>query len=59
MIDFYNRDCLEALKEYPDNAFDLAIVDPPYGAGFINSGGRGGWFTRYKPTSENNEAQSG
>ena len=30
MIEFYNRDCLEALKEYPDKAFDLAIVDPPY-----------------------------
>lgn len=32
MIEFYNRDCLEALKEYPDKAFDLAIVDPPYNA---------------------------
>lgn len=32
MIEFYNRDCLEALKEYPNKAFDLAIVDPPYGA---------------------------
>lgn len=27
----YNRDCLEAMKEMDDNAFDLAIVDPPYG----------------------------
>ena len=32
MIEFYNRDCLEALKEYPDKTFDLAIVDPPYNA---------------------------
>ena len=24
-------DCLEAMKEMDDNAFDLAIVDPPYG----------------------------
>ena len=24
-------DCLEAMKEMPDNQFDLAIVDPPYG----------------------------
>jgi len=30
-INIYNRDCLEAMKEMPDNAFDLAIVDPPYG----------------------------
>lgn len=26
-----NRDCLEAMKEFPDNYFDLAVVDPPYG----------------------------
>lgn len=32
MIEFYNRDCLEALKEYENNYFDLAIVDPPYGS---------------------------
>lgn len=24
-------DCLEAMKEMPDNTYDLAIVDPPYG----------------------------
>lgn len=29
----YNQDCLEAMKQMPDNAFDLAIVDPPYGGG--------------------------
>lgn len=27
----YNMDCMEALKEYPDKYFDLAVVDPPYG----------------------------
>ena len=27
----YNMDCMEAMKEMPDNAFDLAVVDPPYG----------------------------
>ena len=26
----YNADCLPAMKEMPDNAFDLAIVDPEY-----------------------------
>ena len=31
MINLYNRDCMEALKEFKDNQFDLAIVDPPYG----------------------------
>ena len=31
MIKLYNKDCMEALKEFKDNQFDLAIVDPPYG----------------------------
>ena len=30
MIQLYNQDCLEAMKKMEDNAFDLAIVDPPY-----------------------------
>jgi len=30
---FYNRDCMEVMKEIPDNYFELAIVDPPYGIG--------------------------
>lgn len=29
----WHGDCLEAMREMPDNAFDLAIVDPPYGIG--------------------------
>lgn len=28
---FLNLDCLEGMKQYPNNYFDLAIVDPPYG----------------------------
>ena len=27
----YNEDCVEGLKRFNDNHFDLAIVDPPYG----------------------------
>ena len=34
MINIYNQDCLEAMKDMSDNQFDLAIVDPPYGIGF-------------------------
>lgn len=30
---FYNRDCMEGMKGYPDNYFELAICDPPYGIG--------------------------
>jgi len=35
MLDFgyYNMDCMEGMKEFPDKYFDLAIVDPPYGVG--------------------------
>lgn len=28
---FYNMDCMEGMKRYPDKYFELAIVDPPYG----------------------------
>ena len=35
------------MREYPDNAFDLAVVDPPYGAGFTEGGGCQGWFAKY------------
>lgn len=31
-------DCMEAMKEMPDKAFDLAIVDPPYGIGMSKGG---------------------
>jgi site-specific DNA-methyltransferase (adenine-specific) len=29
-IQLFNMDCMEAMKQMPDKAFDLAIVDPPY-----------------------------
>lgn len=28
-----NEDCMELMKRYDDNHFELAIVDPPYGLG--------------------------
>lgn len=48
MITFENRDCMDALKEFPDKFFDLAIVDPPYGIGvqsmnYTKSGAREPW----------------
>lgn len=35
MLDFgyYNMDCVEGMKQFPDKYFDLAIVDVPYGIG--------------------------
>ena len=39
-INLHLGDCLEAMKEMPDNAYDLAIVDPPFGIGnFVQVGG--------------------
>lgn len=31
----YNIDCMEYMRTLPDKAFDLAIVDPPYGDGGV------------------------
>ena len=33
---FYNMDCMEGMKQFPDKYFDLAIVDPPYGIGVLS-----------------------
>lgn len=32
-IRLVNADCMEVMRGLPDNAFDLAICDPPYGLG--------------------------
>ena len=34
MIELLHMDCMEYMKGCEDNAFDLAIVDPPYGIGY-------------------------
>ena len=64
-------DCLEAMKKMPDNAFDLACVDPPYGDGGLQSvqverererrpewNRFGGWFDKYK-TRQNGWSMGG
>ena len=33
MVELLNIDCMEYMKGLKDNAFELAIVDPPYGIG--------------------------
>lgn len=47
-----NEDNMLLMARYPDNYFDLAIVDPPYGLGkaVVNSGGR---FKRYENKNGN------
>ena len=57
MLDFgfYNMDCMEGMKQFPDKYFDLAVVDPPYGDGSGNDGGYwnrfGERFDKYKNSS--------
>ena len=41
-ISLYNCDCMEFMKDIPDNFYDLAIVDPPYGIDVAASGKVGG-----------------
>ena len=36
MINFYNIDCMDFMRDKPDKFYDLAIVDPPYGIGDFN-----------------------
>ena len=48
---FYNMDCMDGMKEFPDKYFDLAIVDPPYGDGggtWSNGERFGERFDRYR-----------
>lgn len=33
MIELLNKDCMAVMARYPDNYFDIACVDPPYGHG--------------------------
>lgn len=37
----FNEDCVEAMRQMPNNAFDLAVVDPPYGIKYAR--GKHGW----------------
>ena len=57
-LNLYCMDCMDLMAKYPDNHFDLAIVDPPYGGGGIGDkiieGGKrfGGWFDKYKASRD-------
>ena len=58
-------DCIEYMRSLPDNAFDIAVCDPPYGKGnddnLVNGGAKsnlptsrrfGGRFRRYDKPME-------
>lgn len=44
MIDLRLGDCLEVMKELPDNSVDCLITDPPYSIGTTSTGNRGSWL---------------
>lgn len=50
----YNMDCIEHMKQLPDNYYDLCVADPPYSHGnsevILKKGGRfhKGRFKRYR-----------
>jgi site-specific DNA-methyltransferase (adenine-specific) len=45
-INLYNIDCMEFMKGLPDKAYDLAIVDPPFGSSIMAKNK----FQRHKTT---------
>lgn len=45
----YNKCCIIGMKDFPDNHFDLAVVDPPYGINInMNMGRRKGKAKRFE-----------
>src|SRR5574344_1670776 len=47
MIEMLHMDCMEYMAGLPDKAFDLAIVDPPYGIGEALVAG-GTWSVKWQ-----------
>lgn len=53
-ITLINGDCLDYMRTLPDNAFDLAVVDPPYSKAGGNVGRTGGtWAAKYGTSIRN------
>lgn len=59
-ISLLNCDCLTYMAGLPDKAFDIAIVDPPYGIGVNHNMGRrkGDKPSNYKPAVWDSEPPS-
>ena len=60
MNEAYNMDCMEYMKTLPDKAFELAIVDPPYGININSNMGRrkGDRHSDYKKVRWDNKPPS-
>lgn len=56
-IKIYNCDCMDLLRQTPDNYYNLALVDPPYGLGkrTVSGGKKRNWNARYKKHKWDNE----
>ena len=50
--EIYNTDCLEFMRGLPDNAFDIAIADPPYNLKKASVRGSGKLKNRVLNTSD-------
>jgi len=49
----YNMDCMDGMKKFPDNYFEIAIVDPPYGIGKNWNKDTASKFYKHKSTYKN------
>lgn len=43
---YFNMDCMDGMRMFPDNYFALAIVDPPYGKGEDGGKKRSGYVSQ-------------
>ena len=48
-INLHHTDCMDFMRDVPDNYYELAIVDPPYGIG--EDGGKGVRTSPLRPNS--------
>lgn len=51
----YNADCLNGIKQIPDNSVDLLVTDPPYVVGSKHGGGAFGTGEKSKSTQNHYE----
>ena len=59
MSNIIQGDCLEEMRKFPDNHFDLVLTDPPYGIGKKWVGGKGhGWGKAREQGEARNEWDS-
>jgi site-specific DNA-methyltransferase (adenine-specific) len=54
----FNEDCVQGLKRFADNYFDLAIVDPPYGIGAGEKSFQSGTRKSYNHTDKDWDAST-